>query len=447
MEGTEQKKDFKKWLEYLQRESWQLELIISSILLVVLSNSDEIIADWLLTTTTNAGQGASILIMFPMLIYFSVIIAKTNLMIHIFLRGFWIGCLGLRYVSQDIDIDSLNYAPKFSNYLKAQGLDFDKYLENLEKICSIIFSFTFLLMFSVFSIFMFMFFVVTITEFFGYFDSPLLNKTGNIINTILLIVAFITLIDYAFLGYLKKQKYLAIVFYPIYRVFNFFSFSFIYRPLYYNFIDNTFGRKYLKLIIPYILLLMMVGEGLGIGEYKFLPDPKLNTNWIRHQFYEDKWEDDYGKSNVIISIPSMEIKDDFLPIYLKYDDTESIKKVIGAVCPSFEGYNRWSFQVPFIEGYNTYDDGKNKVVQGLKADIALGCVSQLFDLKIDTTAYSDPKFHFHEHSELKSKGLLTYLNIEDFEKGDHTLFVTKKVAYRDSAFVTRVFEIPFVKYN
>lgn len=52
-----------------------------------------------------------------------------------------------------------------------------------------------------------------------------------------------------------------------------------------------------------------------------------------------------------------------------------------------------------------------------------------------------------EGAELKSKGLLTYINISAFEKGNHTLYVEKKVDYKDSAFVNKTYEIPFVKYN
>ena len=157
MEKTE-KKDFKKWLEHLQQESWRLELIISSILLVVLSSADDVINNLGLEIMGNIGSVAvSIFAFIPLFLSIILMLTTTNLAIHIFLRGFWIGCIGLRYVSGGIDIDSLNYVSKFSNFLKKQELDFDRYLENLEKICSVIFSFTFLLIFSALSFFAFLF--------------------------------------------------------------------------------------------------------------------------------------------------------------------------------------------------------------------------------------------------------------------------------------------------
>lgn len=444
----EQKKDFRKWLEYLQQESWQLELIISSILLVVLSSGGDGIDDWLLEIGANIGQGAShIIIIAPVLLNITLIIAKTNLVFHIFLRGFWIGCIGLRYVSDDIDIDSLNYAPKFSNYLKKQGLNFDRYLENLEKVCSIIFSFTFLLVFSVFSIFMFFLVIVAVKIGFDYFDSPTADMIRKVINWGLGITAFLSLIDYAFLGFFKRYKISAMLFYPFYRVYNFFSFSFVYRPLYYNFIDNPFGRKYLKLVVPYIIFLMMMGDGFELGEYKFLPE-KEATNWVNKNFYEDKWQDAYQKAGVVVAIPSMEIEKNFFPLYLRYHDSDNVKRALEATCPMFEGYERWSFRTEFVKGVSiSFDESVDEKVKKIRADIALECLTQIFDLKIDTVSLADQEFQLYHHPELRSKGLLTYVDISGFDRGDHTLYVEQKVDYKDSVFVNKTYEIPFVKYN
>ncbi len=445
MEKTD-KKGFKKWLEYLQQESWQLELIISSILLVVLSSAGDEIGSWMLNIRANGGQTASsFIIIIPFLLFLASTIAKTNLVIHIFLRGFWIGCIGLRYVSGEIDIDSLKYAPKFSNYLKRRGMNFDRYLETLEKICSIIFSFTFLLVFSVFSIFLFFITVFLVVKFFNYVKSPVTDFIEKVVLIVLMTSAILSLIDYTLLGFFKRKKILATIFYPFYRLFNFLSFSFIYRPLYYNFIDNRFGRKYLILVIPYIIILIIFGDGLQLGEYKFLPG-KEATQWINANYYQDKWRGDYEKSNVKIAIPSMEIEKDFFPVYLKYADTDMVKNALEASCPDFDGYKRWSFQTEFIRGVNVSIDKDEKNTK-TKADSALYCLSQIFDLKIDTVELTDLTYHFYQHPELKSKGLLTYIDISSFERGDHVLHVKQRVNYRDSVFSHEYHEIPFVKFR
>lgn len=57
-----------------------------------------------------------------------------NLIIHIVLRGLWIGALGLRYVSGEIDYDNLNYSDKFTNYLKKKVGSFDNYIWKVRKL-------------------------------------------------------------------------------------------------------------------------------------------------------------------------------------------------------------------------------------------------------------------------------------------------------------------------
>ena len=448
------KKDFKKWLEYLQQESWQLELIISSILLFVLSTADETINAWMLEVTANAGSAmVSFVVIIPLALYIILMVAKTNLIIHIFLRGFWIGCIGLRYVSGDIDIDSLDYSSKFVNYLKSKGMNFDRYIENVENICSIIFSFTFLLIFSSLSFFAFIFFGGLIINLLTWTELPFVRIFTRGIAMILFASAIFSFLDYVLLGYFKRQKFISKIFYPFYRIFNFFSLSFLYRPLYYNFIDNPIGRKYLRLVIPYIMALIFLGEGLFLGAYNFMPEIGDNANYIKETYYEDKLESDETKSAVSFSIPSFEIKENMLPVYLRYHDSPRTEKMLQKVCPDFKGYDRSAIRFPFLEGFNQgwKERGRemNNLVEAhsLKADTALQCMSQLFDLKIDTLVFNNQKFHFYKHPELRSRGLLTYIDISNFERGDHTLFIEKKISYKDSAFVYKTVEIPFVKYN
>ena len=41
-----------------------------------------------------------------------------NLILHVVLRGLWIGAIGLRYVSSEIDYEALNYGKRFTKYLQ-----------------------------------------------------------------------------------------------------------------------------------------------------------------------------------------------------------------------------------------------------------------------------------------------------------------------------------------
>lgn len=452
MAEQKSKVEFKKWLEYLQQESWQLELIISSILLFVLASADESVYDLFNKSAVHAQRGGTVFFqMIPIVLMSAITIAKTNLIIHIFLRGFWIGCIGLRYVSNEINIDSLGYADVFSNFLKSRNLDFDKYLEKLEKVCSIIFSFTFLIIFEVFSIFIFVSFIALFKIISSYIDISFVDIIRRIFVYILLFSAALHFLDFISLGYFKKNKFISKIYYPFYRLYNFFSFASVYRPLYYNFIDNPFGRRYIKNIIPYIILLILFGSGVGLGNYPFLPDKSDKSNWVMAGFYDDSRTLDESE-NVLLeaTIPSMKIKDNFLPVFLRYVDTDNINNTLKALCPDFEIYERNSIRIEAVEGFIAGAKGHRQINLteiDPKSDSALVCLSSLYELKIDSIDYENQQFYFFKHPQLKAFGLLTYINIDSLPKGDHVLIVDKKSNFRDEKFETKTIQIPFVKYN
>ncbi|MBK7787543.1 MAG: hypothetical protein IPJ54_02980 [Saprospiraceae bacterium] len=68
-----------------------------------------------------------------------------NLIFHVTLRGLWIGAIGLRYVSGEINYDQFRYADRVTQYLKNKVGSYDDFIENLERLCSVIFAYTFLL--------------------------------------------------------------------------------------------------------------------------------------------------------------------------------------------------------------------------------------------------------------------------------------------------------------
>ncbi|WP_435413411.1 hypothetical protein, partial [Psychroserpens mesophilus] len=137
---------FKKLLKRLQEESWQLELIISGFAIFGLFTAVGPISD--AANLAQLKQQLALTIVLSIGVV-SCAILIFNLLLHVVLRGLWIGTLGLRYVSGDIDYDSLNYSEKFTKYLKKKVGSFDKYVATLENYCSVIFAISFLLIFYV----------------------------------------------------------------------------------------------------------------------------------------------------------------------------------------------------------------------------------------------------------------------------------------------------------
>ena len=86
---------------------------------------------------------------------------------YLFFRGFWVGILGLSSVfPEGINYNKLNFQHWFT--LDSNKYNFKKLIITVDKICSSIFSFSFLLSFSVASFLIFLFQVVTVGFLFDF---------------------------------------------------------------------------------------------------------------------------------------------------------------------------------------------------------------------------------------------------------------------------------------
>jgi len=154
---------FKKWLDKLQQESWELELLISGFAIFGLITAYEPLS---LSLKVANNEGRTFQLIISIIAIFASSILVFNLVLHVILRGLWIGALGLRYVSGDIDYEELKYSEKFTSYLKNKIGSFDKYIAILENYCSVLFAVSFLLIF----------YMLTVVLYFLYFILLLLQN-------------------------------------------------------------------------------------------------------------------------------------------------------------------------------------------------------------------------------------------------------------------------------
>ena len=135
---------FKEWLEKLQQESWQLELLISGFAIVGIYAAR--------TTIKN-------LEIFQEMYLFDETGRLASTFILVLQKGWWIflwiGTIGLRYVSGEINYDQFRYSDRVTHYLKTKVGSYDDFIENLERLCSVIFAYTFLLFLLFFSMMVF----------------------------------------------------------------------------------------------------------------------------------------------------------------------------------------------------------------------------------------------------------------------------------------------------
>ncbi len=339
---------FSEWLEKLQQESWQLELLISGLALFGIWESQNLLIrfDYYLDIHITSDVSLALNI-FNSLLWASWAIFLVNLLIHIIIRGFWIGAIGLRYVSGDIDFDQLNYSEKFTNHYKKRIGSFDQYIERLEKISSVIFSFTFLLFFMLLSFVAFnLVFALFVSLCQRFLDkgSALDQQIIAVFSLLYYGLGLLVLIDFFTLGAFKKIKEptISTVYLWLYRFYSTVSLSFFYRPLLLNFIDNSYTRRLFFLAIPYGAALWLLGN-FHMERYALFPSFEYNSDYsflisnesINWRYYDDERDkhlntfkkdgDRILKEKIsFISLESYEIEGPLMKLFLEYrrDDDE-----------------------------------------------------------------------------------------------------------------------------
>lgn len=352
------------WLEKLQQESWQLELLISGFAILGCLEASKAVEKKMVLMQANSSMDlySTIVGMGMSLLATALTIFIINLVIHVVTRALWIGAIGLRYVSGEIDHDQLPYNDRFKDYFRDRVGDFDEYIDKIERFSSTIFSYTFLLVFILFAFFLFLAtpFVLAVTALSGVSASGLAYSLGyeagqgNYFGMVLLISALLIFVFYLFLGFVVafdfftlgklkriKKKWFVRIYMPIYRFYSFITLSFIWRPLLLNFLDERFTRRMFRFTFPYVLAITFLPE-IGSEPYRFHPafhqsELALGVNASAHYywfaFYDDLIDDENWRKEASLienfSIPSKRVNGPLFEVFVKYAEKDSIPKNAG----------------------------------------------------------------------------------------------------------------------
>jgi len=275
---TSEKGILKKWLDKLQEESWNLELLISGFSIFGLFKAREFLADKHALLFANDIVDNSLMAWFNafyMMAYASVLIFIVFLLLHIFFRGMWIGAIGIRYVSGEIDYDKLKYNSAITKYLKKKIGSFDDYIMKLEKISSLIFGYTFLLILFLCSVFFYLFF----TGFVSNGSYRLLGDTSFywiptfIIPLIMILLGLFATIDFATGGLLKRIKHKAFTkpYIICSKAISWITLSFLWKPLYFNLADKKKTKWLIYFVLP-IFGLIYLQTTINYNSFSIFPN-------------------------------------------------------------------------------------------------------------------------------------------------------------------------------
>ena len=433
-----------QWLKKLERESWQLELLVSAFTIFLLIGASESFGEALVDMRFSYSLDGwpRLLMIFLISIHASIRVLTGFLVIHLLLRGFWIGTIGLRSVQPSIDYDKLNYSSFFQKKLTKRLVELDRLVVVLDELCSIIFSLSFLIIFMILSFGLYIVFLGS----YGVLVSAIIEFTGSerggvlfyvtIVTTLaILLSSLIYLIDYFSLGFFKKWNRFGKIYYPVYKFYSLITLSFISRSIYYSLISK-FSKK--KIRIMYLLAAVFIFSGTFVNFDQFQYYPMGDSELILStNFYDDtRPEDDYVEK---ASVSSRFLSGSFTSLFLRYnpEDNEQIR----SNCPDFvpvknDGFNA---TITFRSDSSSTQIGDSRFMEE-DGEMLLSCLSAYYEVSINDSVYADQKFFFYEHPTKSQKGLITVISTRDFIYGENLISVKKRfVSEEDSTFTSEVY--------
>ncbi len=442
MKQKQNTNSFEKLLDRLQEDSWQLELLISGFAIFGLFYIVDPLTDYLLNAELSSNKMA---VRFYQITTLSVYILIFNLLLHVLFRALWIGSLGLRYVSGEIEYDELNYSEKFTKYLKKKVGTFDDYISKLENISSVIFAISFLLIFYVIA-----FTIINyITNSSGHLIAGISVKWIRVVLNILIIVyvigSILTFIDFITQGLLKKNKWVSMVYFPFYRVFSILTLSFLYRPLVYNLLDNKFGRRISLLLFPVYFLIFLMTT-LHYQTSDIIPLWSINNstkNIATSANYEDLIKNDNQLYVKYFAIQSRIITDPYIKIIIPM--RQYIENPLIDFNPDLKlGKDiRGYYSALHLTVNNTRINARKKINIDSLASVCLNSFENYYSFKIDSIIRKTDFIIVNSNDDLNIE---TYIGIKDLSEGKH-IIEFQKLKHKDTDSLVSIIKVPFWYYK
>ncbi len=417
------------WLKELQLKSWEPEILLSGIVLYGMFQVPDALDQFLFFFSNEVYNDVNAMDLLVALLKVGVYWLILGLILHLICRGLWIGLVGLSYsFPKGIQAEKLKYQPKYLGKVLAIP-SFENMILRLERICSIIYSVSFLLFMTLVGVYVFLsalaiipIIIIALSIDPSQLDQEFSDGVQTYVNW-LLIASGIGTIDFLTMGYFRRFRLVAKVYWPIYRVFSFLTLSRYYRPTYYAIVTNM-NRWGLFFFLLVFVFLSAIGvsaiQNTTPGEY--FSQINIWSNGRGDYMFEGNYQDrEEASPSLRLQIPSDIIEDDVLRVFLPahIDVQDSLEKFI------------------------KYDS----IIEIEDEEFDLGAyysekVGTFYNLSIGDSIYQT-KIYFMNAAATSQRGYVTYLNIGHLEEGMYELKLEGPEGMYENSFSV----VPFYKLD
>lgn len=424
-----------KWLRRLEKESWQAELIISGLALYGTFQLPGL-ANWLVNMLyRNLPIEQYILgyvISFGALAGASFL--TTIFLIHLFLRAYWIGLIGLNSVfPKGYDLNAGYFSPIYTAKLIKLLPKVSDSIEKVDEICSTLFSAAFLFLMTLgMTSFAAAIYLGAYNLLLNYFSADILIYFVYVLAIFFILYSTVGMLSTN--SRLKNNEWFQDFYFKLAIGYNILAFNIFFKPV--NMLITTFYSNYKKGKSHWVLPTVLFVIGLALSMQNMLSSNipyMLGKSTLdedvpllqRNKMYAFNYEDQLKKGEEILhpTISSNQIEGAFLKVFIPIFNNED--PIQEAIC------------TPYVED-STKSEGVNR---RLKTEQRLYCYQKYHQVFVNDSLYQVDDFIKYEHPNNEEFGIIGYLPTNYFKFGKNNLKVVK-LKNKEGAIYDE-FNIPF----
>jgi hypothetical protein len=422
-----------EWLQALEAQSWQAELIASGLAIygsLSLGTQLDGLTEWAVLRFNDRNLNILYFLFFYMYAAHAVLV--ISFISHLALRILWAGILGLSSVyPHGINLESKAYAPHFKEKLKNEFPDLSKYSLDLDKQCSMIFSVLCAMVIVLVCISFWLIAYIILSELLiTFLPENVVSYIG--FSLIGLFFLFSIINGLLIQGKLKDTSFAKKYAYKINQKFAKILYFFGYKA--FNYISQTIRTNVTsKLFFVGMMALLFISMFMSIPRIqKMVPyyhaDKFVSLNAHESLVSTANYLDKLERNTILQPVIQSEIiKESTLNLYIpKYKrEDANIKSVYGI----FE----WDDDLPDQENLIRRNTFKEKIAKNY------------YTIFIDNVPIKNLDYQYRRRLYNNREGFQVFINIENLLQGSHTIKIES--LYKNTDNITFRRSIPFYKLN
>lgn len=420
-------KDKTNWLQRLKDESWEAELLISTVAIfgtIQLFGGIDLLVDIMIDRLSPRQYLIGYGICFGGLLAVSIL--STMFIIHFLLRAYWVGLVGLNSVFPDYSIEDSAYSKIYTERILGILPKLEKTIDDVDQLSSVIFSAAFFMLLTygylclIIGLYLLLYngLLPYVHEYILYF--PILLFVGTIA-----LQSFLGI--FANMKRFKQVEWIQILLFKVTKLGSMLMLGPLYKYMLQISMSFASNFKKKKAIAGLVVIFILIG--LFIAVFQFT-DSKMQF-LVRGQSYFDS-------SRTFSEFYATESENNTLLIAPQIDSDVVQSNVLKLFIPLYKHeLSRLKDSCPMLQDNNKGKDSRSREDRSKQY---LDCYTSYNIVQINDRP-TEVEFIKYKHSKTSQFGILGYIESDVFSKGKNIISISKNLKAD-----TLSWEIPFQYY-